>query len=395
MAPMMAASTRPRLTGEPKSTAGRTNTGRASSPPMPRKEKAVRPPTASVGSMPLTASIRNWAAAPAAAPPGTIKRDGVAGQLGGDHREPGLGAQGDALEREGADEVGPLGHQRGDEPEQVERDQLGPGVEHGDELGQHQVEGHPGDDHHDRPLDEGLPREGLILLLLELGLERPGPLAAGALRRVGHPAPSLSANPLPLLLTRSVAIIPRAPALRSHLRFVRCREVHLLAWWAVSDTTDAQLTRDTYDRLQAELEDLTTRGRVEIAAAIESARALGDLSENGDYHAAKDAQGKMESRIRQLQRLLKTATVVDASQASDGTVAPGTVVTLRYEGDDEDETTDFFVGSIEERQGDLTVVSPGSPLGQALLGHSAGDAVEYAAPGGTLKVEIVNVGTEA
>ncbi len=69
------------------------------------------------------------------------------------------------------------------------------------------------------------------------------------------------------------------------------------------------------------------------------------------------------------------------------------MVTLRYEGDDEDETTDFFVGSIEERQGDLTVVSPGSPLGQALLGHSAGDAVEYAAPGGTLKVEIVNVGT--
>ena len=140
----------------------------------------------------------------------------------------------------------------------------------------------------------------------------------------------------------------------------------------MSDASDTQLTRDTYDRLQAELEDLTTRGRVEIAAAIESARALGDLSENGDYHAAKDAQGKMESRIRQLQRLLKTATVVDADQASDGTVAPGTVVTLRYEGDDEDDTTDFFVGSIEERQGDLTVVSPGSPLGQALLGHVVG-----------------------
>jgi len=160
----------------------------------------------------------------------------------------------------------------------------------------------------------------------------------------------------------------------------------------VTDTSDTQLTRDTYDRLQAELEDLTTRGRVEIAAAIETARALGDLSENGDYHAAKDAQGKMESRIRQLQRLLKTATVVESDRTSDGTVAPGAVVTLRYEGDDEDETTDFFVGSIEERQGDLTVVSPGSPLGQALLGHTVGDAVEYAAPGGTLKVEIVKVG---
>ncbi len=161
----------------------------------------------------------------------------------------------------------------------------------------------------------------------------------------------------------------------------------------MSDTANAQLTRDTYERLQAELEDLTTRGRVEIAAAIETARALGDLSENGDYHAAKDAQGKMESRIRQLQRLLKTATVVESGGASDGTVGPGSVVSLRYDGDDEDETTDFFVGSIEERQGDLTVVSPGSPLGQALLGHRVGDAVEYAAPGGTLKVEIVDVGT--
>ena len=160
----------------------------------------------------------------------------------------------------------------------------------------------------------------------------------------------------------------------------------------MSDTSSAQLTRGTYERLQAELEDLTTRGRVEIAAAIETARALGDLSENGDYPAAKDAQGKMESRIRQLQRLLKTATVVESDRTSDGTVAPGAVVTLRYEGDDEDETTDFFVGSIEERQGDLTVVSPGSPLGQALLGHAAGDSVQYAAPGGTLKVDIVKVG---
>jgi transcription elongation factor GreA len=161
----------------------------------------------------------------------------------------------------------------------------------------------------------------------------------------------------------------------------------------VTDASDTQLTQDTYDRLQAELEDLTTRGRVEIAAQIETARALGDLKENGDYHAAKDAQGKMESRIRMLERMLKTATIVDGGQATDGTVAPGTVVTLRYEGDDEDETTDFFVGSIEERPGDLTVVSPGSPLGSALLGHVAGDTVEYAAPGGTLKVEIVTVGS--
>ncbi len=160
----------------------------------------------------------------------------------------------------------------------------------------------------------------------------------------------------------------------------------------MSESTDTQLTRDTYDRLQAELVDLTTRGRVEIAALIETARALGDLKENGDYHAAKDSQGKMESRIRMLERMLKNATVADGSAPVDGKVGPGSVVTLRYEGDDEDDTTDFFVGSIEERPGDLTVVSPGSPLGSALLGHAEGETVEYAAPGGNLRVDIVKIG---
>jgi transcription elongation factor GreA len=155
-----------------------------------------------------------------------------------------------------------------------------------------------------------------------------------------------------------------------------------------------QLTQETYQRLRDELEDLRTRGRVEIARAIESARALGDLSENGDYHAAKDAQGKMESRVRHLQALLKTAVVVEgpAEGAEGGTVDHGTVVTLRYEGDGEDDTQDFFVGSIEERRGDMPVVSPSAPLGQALIGRAAGDTVEYQAPGGTLRVEIVKVG---
>jgi transcription elongation factor GreA len=160
----------------------------------------------------------------------------------------------------------------------------------------------------------------------------------------------------------------------------------------MSDTAPTRLTPETYERLQAELEDLTTRGRVEIAAVIEAARALGDLKENGDYHAAKDSQGKMESRIRQLQAMLATAEIVDGEAPSTGTVTSGSVVTLRYEGDDDDETQQFFFGSIEERQGDLTVVSPGSPLGQALAGRSAGEVVEYAAPGGTLRVEIVTIG---
>ncbi len=156
--------------------------------------------------------------------------------------------------------------------------------------------------------------------------------------------------------------------------------------------TPTKLTQETYDRLSAEVEDLTTRGRIEIANHIEAARALGDLSENGDYHAAKDAQGKMEARIRQLQALLKTA-IITESDHDGSTVIEGSVVTLRYVGDDEDDTQDYFVGSIEERQGDLPVASPSAPLGAALLGQAVGDIVEYQAPGGSLQVEIVRIGS--
>ncbi len=160
-----------------------------------------------------------------------------------------------------------------------------------------------------------------------------------------------------------------------------------------NDAMPTKLTQETYDRLEAELEDLTTRGRVDIAQAIEAARALGDLKENGDYHAAKDSQGKMESRIRQIQALLKDAEIVEGDQGADGKVATGTTVTLRYEGDDEDDVQEFFVGSIEEKREGLAVVSPSAPLGQALLGRSTGDLVEYEAPTGVLRVEIVAVGS--
>ncbi len=159
----------------------------------------------------------------------------------------------------------------------------------------------------------------------------------------------------------------------------------------MTDVTETVLTPETHARLVAELEDLTTRGRVEIARQIEAARALGDLSENGDYHAAKDAQGKMESRVRQLQRMLEHAVIVDSSVHEAGVVTTGVVVELRYQGDDETER--FLVGSIEEKGGDVPVISPASPLGQALVGHNAGESVEYEAPNGRLfTVEIVSVG---
>jgi transcription elongation factor GreA len=171
----------------------------------------------------------------------------------------------------------------------------------------------------------------------------------------------------------------------------RAARIEPVPFRSVTDDS-THLTRATLERLQAELEDLTTRGRVEVARAIEAARALGDLSENGDYHAAKDTQGKMESRIRRLQHTLGQAVVVDdEAVGSSETVATGSVVAIRYEGDEEVER--FLVGSIEERHDELNVVSPGSPLGQALIGKTTGDKVVYEAPGGTLRVEIVQIGT--
>lgn len=154
--------------------------------------------------------------------------------------------------------------------------------------------------------------------------------------------------------------------------------------------SETQLTAATHARLVAELEDLTTRGRVEIARQIEAARALGDLSENGDYHAAKDAQGKMESRVRQLQAMLSDAVIVDDSVGEQGVVNPGVIVEIRYEGDDDTER--YLVGSIEERREGVAVISPGSPLGQALIGRKPGDRVEFDAPSGTLAAEIVSIG---
>jgi len=151
------------------------------------------------------------------------------------------------------------------------------------------------------------------------------------------------------------------------------------------------LSQAAYDRLRTEFEELSTRGRVDIARKIEAARELGDLSENGDYHAAKEEQGKMEARIRHLDALLKDAEIVSGTGGSEA-VEAGSIVEIRYEGDDDTER--YLIGSIEERHDDLEVISPGSPLGQALLGHRVGDIVDFEAPARKdliLKVEIVGL----
>lgn len=150
-----------------------------------------------------------------------------------------------------------------------------------------------------------------------------------------------------------------------------------------------ELSRATYERLRAELEELTGEGRIDIAHKIEAARALGDLSENGDYHAAKEQQGKMEARIRQIAGLLEDAVVIDVAAADTTKVVVGTVVTLRFEGDAETER--FLVGSIEERHDGVEVLSPGSPLGQGVMGASAGERRTYEVNGNQLGIEVVSI----
>ena len=149
------------------------------------------------------------------------------------------------------------------------------------------------------------------------------------------------------------------------------------------------LSRRAYDRLAAEYEELTTTARIEIARLIERARELGDLSENGDYHAAKDQQGMQEGRVRQLEAILKNAVIVEASE--EGVVGNGSIVSIVYEGDSEDMAEKYLIGHIEERHDELDVISPGSPLGAALIGAQVGDTVEFEAPGGRLKVTVIDV----
>jgi len=153
------------------------------------------------------------------------------------------------------------------------------------------------------------------------------------------------------------------------------------------------LSRAAFERLQAEHHDLTTRGRIEVAQKIEAARLLGDLSENGDYHAAKDEQGHMEGRIRHLEHMLDTDNHVIVEPNSDGSIGPGSIVTIVYEGDDDDEAERYLVGHPEEQIDGLEVMSPQSPLGSALLGKAEGDWVEYQAPRGPMRVKVLEVET--
>ena len=151
---------------------------------------------------------------------------------------------------------------------------------------------------------------------------------------------------------------------------------------------ETHLSPQAHQRLVEELDQRTGPKRREISEWIERAREHGDIRENADYDAAKTEQGHNEARVRQLEAILKTAIVVESTNTE--RIEAGTVVEVLMEGDDD--TSTYLIGSIEEKGRGYDVISPGSPLGKALLGHAPGDVVTYDAPGGRFEVEIVTVG---
>jgi len=155
----------------------------------------------------------------------------------------------------------------------------------------------------------------------------------------------------------------------------------------------AVLTRDAYERLQAELDRLREDGRREMAERLERAREHGDIRENAEYDAAKDAQGLMEARIREIERLLRDPAIIEGAAATDA-AGPGVLITVRsLDGDDDEEERFLLAASKEERAEGARTVSLSSPLGEALAGKRIGEEVTYEAPGGTFAYEIVALDT--
>jgi transcription elongation factor GreA len=151
----------------------------------------------------------------------------------------------------------------------------------------------------------------------------------------------------------------------------------------------ATLTLDAYYRLKAELDELRSEGRTLIAERLKTAREHGDIRENADYDAAKNEQGLMEARIRQLERMLRDPDIVEAPVDSDE-VSPGMLVTvLALDDDDPEDETYLLADSAEERAQGVRTITTTSPLGSALLGAGKEDVVSYEAPGGSFRYRIV------
>ena len=152
----------------------------------------------------------------------------------------------------------------------------------------------------------------------------------------------------------------------------------------------APITKTGSERLRAELERLKSRERPRIITAIAEARAHGDLKENAEYHAARELQGFIEGRIKELEAALSTAEVIDVSRLSAGSrVVFGAIVELE-DADSGDVVTYQIVGDLEADIKEARI-AVSSPIARALIGKNEGDSFEFRAPNGLKRYEIVTV----
>jgi transcription elongation factor GreA len=147
------------------------------------------------------------------------------------------------------------------------------------------------------------------------------------------------------------------------------------------------LTREGFEKLKAEIEDLSTVRRREVAERIKEAREFGDISENSEYDDAKNEQAMLEAKIAQLEERLRDATVIDRDDVSTEAVALGSMVTIETP---VGKATYQLVGSAESDP-DENRLSNESPIGRAILGHKKGETVDVVTPGGNIKVKIVSI----
>ncbi len=149
------------------------------------------------------------------------------------------------------------------------------------------------------------------------------------------------------------------------------------------------LTPEGYEKLRKELERLKTTKRREISKAIGEARAHGDISENAEYDAAKDAQGLNEKKIAELEAKLATAQILDNAQMSTDEILIG--ATAKLKDVDSGDELEYKIVAEEEADFDANKISIQSPVGSALVGHKKGDVVEIQVPRGILKYKVLNI----
>lgn len=149
------------------------------------------------------------------------------------------------------------------------------------------------------------------------------------------------------------------------------------------------LSKEGYEKLDKELRDLKTRGRKEIAQEIAEARAKGDLSENAEYDAAKEAQGHLEKKIAELENTLATAQIIDKEDINTSKAYLLATVTILNK--KTDKKMKYTLVSKDEANFKEGKISVDSPIGQAILGTEIGENVTVDVPAGTLQLEILNI----